>query len=64
MHALPTSDSIELEASEIDIALIDYNLSLTYEQRIDQHQSALDLVLELRRIGEHRRLETDETRSR
>jgi hypothetical protein len=37
--------------SEVDIALLEYNLSLSYEERLAQHASALDLVLELQSAG-------------
>jgi hypothetical protein len=50
--ALPEkSDPIlEAEAAGFDIQLLDLNLSLSPEQRIEQHQSALSLVLDLEKI--------------
>ena len=35
----------------IDLDLLDSNLALTYEERALRHESALELVLELREAG-------------
>lgn len=35
----------------IDLDLLDSNLALTHEQRVLRHDSALELVLELREAG-------------
>lgn len=35
----------------IDLSLIDCNLALSYEERVQRHQSALDLMLTLREAG-------------
>lgn len=35
----------------IDLSLIDCSLALSYEERVNQHQSALDLMLKLREAG-------------
>ena len=35
----------------IDLDLLDSNLALTYEQRVLQHESALELALALRKAG-------------
>jgi len=48
--------------SEIDLSLLEHNLSLSYEQRLEEHQSALDLVLELQKAGEVLRSTQNETR--
>lgn len=42
----------EAEKAGFDLNLIDLNLSLTPTQRVEQHQSALTLVLELEAIRE------------
>lgn len=42
-------------AAGVDIELLEFNLSLTPEQRAYQHDGALKLVLELKRIGEEMR---------
>lgn len=34
-----------------DLSLIELSLSYSYDKRAQQHQAALDLVLELERIG-------------
>jgi len=36
----------------IDSLLIEYNLSLTYEERLINHQRALDTLNELKKAGE------------
>lgn len=35
----------------IDVSLIDYNLSLSYEKRLEQHQSALELMEEMEKAS-------------
>ena len=45
-----TPEVLEAERAGIDLSLIEHNLSLTYEQRAIQHERALALVLELKRI--------------
>ena len=53
------SDAIEeAERAGFDLNLIDLNLSLTPTQRLDQHQSALALVLELEAIRNTRNEDT------
>ena len=47
-----SSSYIEAIKYGIDVHLIDENLSLSVEERIQQHQSALDLVFELDRVRE------------
>jgi hypothetical protein len=42
------------KAKEIDASAIRYNLSLTPQQRLEQHQAALRAVLELEKA--HRKL--------
>ena len=48
--------SVSIEKSEpkagksgVDLDLVDTNLSLSYQQRLEHHQSALDLINELSR---------------
>lgn len=44
-----TPSQTELDALQygIDVSLIDYNLTLSYDERVRQHESARALVLEL-----------------
>jgi hypothetical protein len=56
MSAQPSNPILEAEEAGFDLNLIDLNLSLSPEQRIEQHQSALSLVLELEKI----RIDRDE----
>lgn len=53
MEKEPNLDPIEQQALEfgVDIALIESNLHLTYEERMNQHQYALDLMLECEAAG-------------
>ena len=48
------SDSIvqEFKSPDYDPSLIEYNLSLTYEERLINHQRALDTLNELKKAGE------------
>jgi hypothetical protein len=39
----------------VDIEMVEYNLTLTPEQRARQHDGALQLALELKRLGEEMR---------
>lgn len=56
------SAAIEIAArAGIDLALIDDNLRLSFEQRAWQHQSALDLALEVERAGQRLRERSAET---
>jgi hypothetical protein len=41
----------DAERAGIDLSLIDVSLSYSYEQRAIQHQEALNLALELERVG-------------
>jgi len=52
-----TEDQIIVDAiaAGVDIELLNYNLSLTPEQRAYQHDGALELILEIKRIGEEMR---------
>ena len=56
MSVQPSNPIAEAEEAGFDLNLIDLNLSLSPEQRIEQHQSALSLVLELEKI----RIDRDE----
>ncbi|HEY4212794.1 MAG TPA: hypothetical protein VGM84_15030 [Steroidobacteraceae bacterium] len=49
----------EAEQAGLDIALIDANLRLTYEQRVMRHEALLNLICELERTGRLRRGEAD-----
>jgi hypothetical protein len=51
MSKSPTATEIA-EAAGFDISLIRENLGYSYEQRLIQHQAALDLVLEMERAGQ------------
>ncbi|AKC81812.1 hypothetical protein IMCC26134_01750 [Verrucomicrobia bacterium IMCC26134] len=54
---LLTPDQIIAEAQKagVDFELIEHNLSLTPDERARQHDAALALMLELKRIGEETR---------
>jgi hypothetical protein len=45
----PNVSAVELDALHfgIDISLVDYNLRLSHQERIQQHEGALALVQEL-----------------
>jgi len=45
----------EAERAGFDLSLLADNLSCSYEERAVHHQAALDLALELQRIGEQLR---------
>lgn len=47
----PTATEIA-EAAGFDMSLIRESLALSYEQRILQHQAALELMLEMERAGQ------------
>jgi hypothetical protein len=48
----PPDQALEnAQRAGIDLALMDSNLALTYEQRVMRHDSALELVFELREAG-------------
>ena len=52
------AESAAIEAAVragIDLGLVDDNLRLTPEQRVLQHQAALDFALELERAGQRLR---------
>jgi len=51
----------EAERAGFDVSLNDVSLSYTYEKRAVQHQAALDLALELERIGRELRGESQPT---
>jgi hypothetical protein len=38
--------------SDIDISLLEYNLSLTYEERLEKHQYAFELLIEILKARE------------
>lgn len=48
----------EAERAGFDVSLVDVSLGYTYDQRAEQHQAALELALELERIGRQLRGET------
>lgn len=41
----------EAERAGFDLSLIDVSLGYSYDKRAQQHQAALELALELERIG-------------
>lgn len=45
----------EAQRAGVDFEMLEYNLSLTPDERARQHDAALALVLELKRIGEEQR---------
>jgi hypothetical protein len=48
----PAREAIEeAEQAGFDLSLVDCNLELSYEDRLLQHDSALELVLEMRAAG-------------
>jgi hypothetical protein len=49
---MPPSPTEIAEAAGFDISLIRESLALSYEQRVLQHQAALDLMLEMERAGQ------------
>jgi hypothetical protein len=51
MATSPTAAKIA-EAAGFDLSLIRESLALSYEQRAIQHQTALDLMLEMERAGQ------------
>ena len=50
----------EAEQAGIDLSLIDESLRCSYEQRALQHQAAINLALELERVGQQLRDQTNE----
>jgi hypothetical protein len=54
MTPSPTATEIA-EAAGFDTSLIRENLALSYEERVVQHQAALDLMLEMERAGQRLR---------
>lgn len=38
--------------NEIDISAISYNLSLPVEKRLEQHQAALEVIIELEKASQ------------
>ena len=53
MTGMNSGDKAIAEAERVgfDLSLVDCNLELTHEQRLLQHDSALELVLEMRAAG-------------
>ena len=41
----------EAERAGIDLSLIEVSLGYSYDKRAEQHQEALELALELERVG-------------
>ena len=50
MPTTPSATEIA-EAAGFDMSLVRESLALSYEQRLLQHQAALELVLEMERAG-------------
>ena len=59
--ARTASESAELAG--FDMSLVEESLRCTYEQRAQQHQAALDLALEMERIGQQLRDRPESTSS-
>jgi len=51
MDAQPASPIETAARAGIDLSLLEASLSVSYDQRARQHQSALDLALEFERAG-------------
>lgn len=51
----------EAASAGIDLSLIELSLSYSYDKRAEQHQAALDLALELERVGRELRGATQPT---
>jgi hypothetical protein len=49
----------EAERAGIDLSLIEVSLGYSYEKRAIQHQAALELALELERVGRQLRGATE-----
>ena len=48
---LEETTRFERDEWRIDVSLLEYNLSLTHEDRLFQHQQALNLFLEIQKAG-------------
>jgi hypothetical protein len=51
----------EEQLEEVDIALLRHNLSLSYEERIEKHEDARELLELLRTAGERAREKSRKT---
>ena len=51
LHMPEMLDHPEFSKLGTDLSLIESSLRLTYEERIDQHQAALELMLECEEAG-------------
>ncbi|MBS0614774.1 MAG: hypothetical protein JSS24_16530 [Proteobacteria bacterium] len=49
----------EAERAGIDLSLVEVSLGYSYDKRAEQHQAALELALELERIGRQLRDTTE-----
>jgi hypothetical protein len=49
----------EAERAGIDLSLIEVSLGYSYDKRAEQHQAALELALELERVGRQLRGATE-----
>jgi hypothetical protein len=64
---MPLNDRIEIDSEvmlgegSIDSSLIDHTLSLSYEERIEAHESARQLVNDLQEAGKKYRAEQSQT---
>jgi hypothetical protein len=57
----PLSAVEEAERAGFDPSLIDANLSYSYEKRVLLHEAALELALEMEKIGRQLRDDTQST---
>ena len=60
LGGMPTA-SEEATRAGIDLSLIEVSLTYSYDQRANQHQAALELALELERVGRQLRGATEPT---
>lgn len=59
--AVHVTSSRGSRTSGIDLSLIELSLSYSYDKRAEQHQAALELALELERVGRELRGTTEPT---
>ena len=52
MNYIERNNDEIIDLSSIDISLIEHNLTLSYEERIEAHEAALQLVSDLKKAGQ------------
>ncbi len=55
------SDFLKNDIDGLDSTLLDYNLGLTPEQRLQEHQKALDMLLKLEEAGRKHYAESEQS---